>query len=90
MLSIKQNILNQLTVNGVIGWTGHHAQLIVEEELRQEPGPALIPLQLMVVQNVRGLLRNRKNATQTLAPVRKRIHLSCLNKLCSCNIICHL
>ena len=70
MLSIKQNILNQLTVNGVIGRTGHHAQLIVEEEPSLGPGHALILLQLMVVQNVRELLRKGKNATQTLAPVR--------------------
>ena len=59
-------------MNGVIGRTGHHALLIVEEELRQEPGPALILLQLMVVQNVRELLRKGKNATQTHARVREK------------------
>ena len=70
MLSIKQNFLNQLTVNGVIGRTGQNALLIVEEELRREPGPAAVLLQLMVVQNVREMLKKRKNATHTLAQVR--------------------
>ena len=32
-----------LTVNGMIGQTGHNALLIVEEELKREPGPAAIP-----------------------------------------------
>ena len=56
-------------VHGVIGRAGQNALLIVEEELRREPGPAAVLLQLMVVQNVRVLLRKGKNATQTHARV---------------------
>ena len=61
-------------MNGV---TGQNALLNVEEEIRRENGPALILLQLTVVQNVREMMRIHEAATKIPAPVRVEIHLNC-------------
>ena len=61
-------------MNGV---TGQNALLNVEEEIRQETGPALILLQLTVVLNVREMLRKNKPATKIPAPVSVKIRLYC-------------
>ena len=67
----------QLTEDGVNGVTGQNALLNVEEEIRRENGPALILLQLTVVQTVWEMLRKHKPATKIPAPVRVEIHLNC-------------
>ena len=54
----------------MISEAGQIVPLNVEEEPRREYEPAIILLQLMVVQIVREKLRKRKNATQTPVLVR--------------------
>ena len=63
--------------DGVISETGQNALLYVEEESRREAEPVIILLHLTVVLIVKEKLRTHKNATLTLAPVRKKIAISC-------------
>ena len=67
---------NQLTVAGVISVTGQHVLLAVEGEPRQEAEPAVTLLQLTAEQTVRGLLRKRKSAILTPAPVTQYVYMN--------------
>ena len=57
-------------VNGVLMVPGQHVLIHVEEEHRRGAEPAVILLRVTEAQTVREMLRKRKTATHTPAPVR--------------------
>ena len=66
------NSMLQFPVDGVNTEIGRIAVKTVEEEPRPALGPAITPLQNMVENNVREMLRKHRIVTTTLVQVRNR------------------